>query len=116
MNDACCAHSRVMLRHHDYPDGTRADYWECSSGCGAKFVLESTDQAGRRLRDWFAGMALQALTASVTQNQQFATYIGKLQKAQKDETPELTVAKAAYDHADAMLKQRAYPAPPKSHV
>jgi len=60
MNNVCCAHSRVVLKHHDYPGGSRSYYWECDSGCGQIFVPESSDQAGRRLRDWYAGLALQA--------------------------------------------------------
>lgn len=37
-NQACCAHCKVELKHIDYPGGTRSDYWECSSGCGMKFL------------------------------------------------------------------------------
>lgn len=39
MNDtqACCAHCKVVLKHKDYPDGTRSDYWECADGCGTMF-------------------------------------------------------------------------------
>lgn len=39
MNDtqACCAHCKVVLKHKDYPDGTRSDYWECADGCGKMF-------------------------------------------------------------------------------
>lgn len=33
----CCAHSKVILKHKDYSDGTRSDYWECDSNCGQKF-------------------------------------------------------------------------------
>lgn len=36
-DQTACAHSKVSLRHIDYPNGTRSDYWECDSGCGAKF-------------------------------------------------------------------------------
>lgn len=35
---ACCAHCKVELKHIDYPNGTRSDYWECAYGCGKKFV------------------------------------------------------------------------------
>lgn len=37
-DQVACAHSRVVLKHTDNPDGTRSDYWECESGCGCKFV------------------------------------------------------------------------------
>jgi hypothetical protein len=39
MNDsqACCAHCKVELRHIDYPNGTRSDYWQCKD-CLQKFT------------------------------------------------------------------------------
>ena len=38
MNNQCaCAHCKVVLKHSDYPDGTRSDYWECDYGCGQRF-------------------------------------------------------------------------------
>lgn len=60
-SQACCAHSRVVSKHEDFPDGHRSEYWECDYGCGMRFYPAQTDQAGIRLRDWFAGMALQGL-------------------------------------------------------
>lgn len=38
-NQACCAHSKVVLKHKEYPDGSRSDYWECDSNCGARFMV-----------------------------------------------------------------------------
>lgn len=36
-NQACCAHCKIVLKHKDYPNGTRSDYWECADGCGTMF-------------------------------------------------------------------------------
>src|SRR5882762_7709723 len=36
-NQTCCAHCNVVLKHKDYPDGTRNDYWECVDNCGMAF-------------------------------------------------------------------------------
>lgn len=63
-NKACCAHSKVLLKHYDYPDGTRSDYWECDSGCGTRFWPDNTDMERIKLRAWFAGMALRAIVDS----------------------------------------------------
>jgi hypothetical protein len=43
MNEqTACAHCKVILKHIDHEDGTRSDYWECDSGCGRKFVPDTT--------------------------------------------------------------------------
>lgn len=99
MNDACCSHSKVVLKHIEYPGGSRSDYWECESGCGATFYPAFTDQAGIRLRDWLAGMALQGLLASPR------TLNGKNKLSEND------LAGASYGMADAMLQERMKPKP-----
>ena len=42
---ACCAHTKVILKFHEYDDGTRSDYWECADGCGTKFVVDRVDKS-----------------------------------------------------------------------
>lgn len=37
-DQAMCAHCKVILKHNDYPDGTRSDYWECAYECGQRFA------------------------------------------------------------------------------
>lgn len=87
-----CAHCNVVLKHRDYPGGARSDYWECSDGCGAMFLPANTDQCGRRLRDWFAGMALQGLLVK-TENGAVASI----------------VVDEAYRFADLMIHRRMPP-------
>jgi hypothetical protein len=38
-NQACCAHSKVVLAHKTYSDGSMSDYWICDSKCGAQFMV-----------------------------------------------------------------------------
>lgn len=87
MNQAACGHVNVVRKTVDYPGGHSAEYWECKDGCGARFLPENTNQGERRLRDWFAGMALNAVVARLPLS--------------KDD-----LAKVCYLHADAMLAER----------
>jgi len=93
---ACCAHCRVVLKHCDYPNGHRSDYWECESGCGAIFFPENSDQAGRRLRDWFAGLAMQGMLAANA----------KMHEEVTDKNVDAVIAREAFLSADAMIAQR----------
>lgn len=103
MNQVCCAHSKVELKHHEYPDGTRSDYWECAEGCGKQFFPEHVDLNTRNLRDYFAGQALQGQIASFSNPEVI--------KAWRDLWPTLDdafahCASSAYRFADAMLAAR----------
>ena len=89
MNTAQCAHVKVILKHNDYPDGTRSDYWECDSGCGCRFYPEYFDQNIANRRDWFAGMALQGIIGFEGEPIGFNA-----------------VALECYKYADAMLLER----------
>lgn len=37
-NQACCAHTRVVYKRINYPNGQCSDSWECSDGCGMTFL------------------------------------------------------------------------------
>ncbi len=91
----CCAHSRVVLKHNEYPGGTRSDYWECDSGCGKRFWPDTFDPTIRNHRNWIAGHALH-----------FVSNVGQ---------PFDQVANMAYSLADAMIlesqKDRSKPNP-----
>jgi hypothetical protein len=63
---------------------------------GVEMVVE---QSGMSLRDWFAGMALQGVLASMADPQQ------RRRAEQKGETPK-DLAIARYHVADAMLAER----------
>lgn len=66
MNDGgpACAHVKVVLKHHDYPGGTRSDYWECADGCGKRFWPDTFDPTIRNLRAHLAGQALNGMLAN----------------------------------------------------
>lgn len=71
--------------------------WEEKGGAAFPVVEtrgEFDAEAGMTLRDWFAGQALAAI--ATTEWHGYSIHI----------TPN-TIAKAAYDYADAMLKERA---------
>lgn len=93
---ACCAHSRVVLKHNEHPGGTRSDYWECESGCGARFYPETFDSAMCNRRDWFAGMAMMGMLAANA----------KMHEEVTDKNVDYVIAREAYRSADAMLKAR----------
>lgn len=97
MNDpqACCAHCEVALKHHDHPDGTRSDYWECDSGCGTRFYPEGIYSV-RKLRDEFAGMALMGMLCANAQQHE----------AVNDLNVDAVIAREAYRSADAMIIER----------
>lgn len=59
-----CSHSRVVLKHNDYPDGTRSDYWECDSGCGKRFYPDTFNSAQHNRRVWLAGKALSGVLSN----------------------------------------------------
>lgn len=63
-------------------------------------MLVPDRQAGMTLRDYFAAKAMQSLISSS---------IGNLSKAYADDTDAINpiIAKASYEMADAMLKERA---------
>lgn len=58
---ACCAHSRVILKHNEHDDGTRSDFWECADGCGTKFWPE-------RMTNEIRIMQLAAISTASIQN------------------------------------------------
>ena len=60
----CCAHCHVIIGHHDHPDGTRTDYWECADGCGQRFV---TDHVVRSMKESHV-MQLAAISTASVQN------------------------------------------------
>ena len=37
-SQACCAHCKVASKRVEHQDGTCSEYWECTSGCGARFA------------------------------------------------------------------------------
>lgn len=98
-NQACCAHSRVVLKHTDYPDGTRSDYWECDSGCGQRFHADYFNSTIHNLRDWFAGMAMQGMLAANA----------KMHEAVTDKNVDAVIAREAYLSADAMIAEKNKP-------
>lgn len=48
---AQCAHCKVVLKHIDHSNGTRSDYWECSDGCGTKFITTQQLAAEKAARE-----------------------------------------------------------------
>lgn len=99
MNDSqtCCSHSRVVLKHTDYPGGTRSDYWECDSGCGTRFYPE-TVYAVREIRDKFASMAMMGMLCANSPS-----------KFDTGKDIDDVIALEAYRSADAMILQRDMP-------
>lgn len=39
--NACCAHTKVVSKITDNPNGTHSQYWECADNCGTKFLPKS---------------------------------------------------------------------------
>lgn len=104
MNETACAHSRVVLRHCDYPDGTRSDYWECAAGCGKQFWPEHTDMNIRNLRDFFAAKAVYGIMCApwLMEGDGFKEECkNRGRKSAFD-----AIAYLAYEVADAMLAER----------
>ena len=98
-NQVICAHSRVVLRHRDYPDGSRSDWWECESGCCQRFHPEINRQ---ELRDGFAMAALTGILAADAKTAPEVT----------DKNVDYVIAREAYASADAMLIERDIQRPP----
>ena len=99
MNYVQCSHSRVTRKTVEYPGGYQTEFWQCQD-CETLFCPENTDQAGRRLRDWFAGMALNGLLA-----QGFMPYQAKVDLQENG-----AYTKAAVILADQLVKELDKPA------
>jgi hypothetical protein len=94
---ACCAHTKVVLMHDKYPGGGRPDYWICGSGCGLRFHPSDVDQRRQRLLDEFAMASLSGWLASFGSDALFPS---------DTPTGKPAVAEECYKLAEALLTER----------
>lgn len=100
-----CAHCKVVLKHTDYPDGTRSDYWECADGCGTKFKIANTRATDQVERLQFENQELRRTFGSHPYFDEHKERISNLQSLNDNQRSQLEVLQQQLSTAQAKLAE-----------